>query len=108
MANFLLVYTGGVRETQPSPEEGAAIIKDWTDWFSALGENLVDGGNPTAPGAKNVASDGSVSDGAVGEAATGYSIIKADSMEAATAAAKGCPHLKAGGQITVYETFAIM
>jgi hypothetical protein len=107
MANFLLVYTGG-DNGNPTPEESAAILKDWTDWFGALGENLLDGGNPIAPGAKKVASDGSVSDGAVGEAATGYSIIKADSLEAATEAAKGCPHLKAGGQITVYETFAAM
>ena len=108
MANFLLVYTSGVRETLPTPEESAAIIKDWTDWYSTLGENVVDPGNPIAPNVKNIASDGTVSDGAVGEAATGYSVIKADSLEAATEAAKGCPHLKAGGQITVYETFSVM
>jgi hypothetical protein len=107
MANFLLVYTGG-DNGNPTPEEGAAIIKDWNDWFSTLGENLVDGGNPIAPNVKSVASDGAVSDGPVGVAATGYSVIKADSLEAATDVAKGCPHLKAGGQITVYETFAVM
>jgi hypothetical protein len=105
MANFLLVYTGGV---EPPPEESAAVLQAWTNWFGTLGENLVDGGNPIAPGAKNVASDGTVSDGAVGERATGYSIIKADSLEAATEVAKACPHLKAGGQITVYETFPVM
>jgi len=108
MAKFLLVYTGGVRETQPTPEESAAIIKDWTDWFTTLGERLVDAGNPTTPMAKNIASDGAVSDAAPGEMVTGYSIIQADSLDAATEAAKGCPQLKAGGQVAVYETFDIM
>ncbi|HEX3272201.1 MAG TPA: hypothetical protein VHR15_16255 [Ktedonobacterales bacterium] len=67
MAKFLLVYMGGVRETQPTPEESAAIIKDWMDWFDSLGENLVDAGNPTTPLAKSIASDGAVSDGALGD-----------------------------------------
>jgi hypothetical protein len=108
MANFLLIYTGGVRETQPTPEESAAIIKDWSDWFDSLGENMVDMGNPTTPASKRIASDGTVTDGAPGEMVTGYSIIKADSLDAATEAAKGCPQLKAGGQVAVYETFNIM
>jgi hypothetical protein len=108
VANFLLVYTGGVRETPPTPEESAAILKDWSDWFDSLGENMVDMGNPTAPASKRVASDGSVSDGAGDEMVTGYSIIKADSLDAATESAKGCPQLKAGGQVAVYETFNIM
>jgi hypothetical protein len=108
MAKFLLIYTGGIRETQPTPEESAAIIKDWTDWFDRLGEDLVDAGNPTTPMAKSIASDGAVSDGAPGEMVTGYSIIQADSLDAATEAAKGSPQLKAGGQVIVYETFNIM
>ena len=36
-------------------------------------------------------------------AATGYSILKADSLNAATDLAKGCPVLLSGGKITVYE-----
>jgi len=94
IAKFLLIYTGGNPTTPPTPEESAAIIKDWTDWFSALGENLVDAGNPTTPMAKSIASDGAVSDGAPGEMATGYSIIQADSLDAATEAVKSCPQLK--------------
>jgi hypothetical protein len=107
MANFLLVYTGS-GGAPPTEEERAAILQDWTSWFTTLGENLVDAGNPTAPTAKRIASDGAVSDGAVGEPVMGYSIIKADSLDAATEAAKGCPQLKAGGQVTVYETYSAM
>ncbi len=40
--------------------------------------------------------------------ATGYSIFKADSLNAAVAMAKGCPVLQGGGQISVYETFNVM
>ena len=39
---------------------------------------------------------------------TGYTILKADSLDAATALAKGCPVLEGGGQISVFETFNIM
>ena len=39
---------------------------------------------------------------------SGYSIIKADSLDAAVAIAKGCPVLHAGATIQVAETFAAM
>jgi hypothetical protein len=58
--------------------------------------------------AKSIASDGTVSDGPVGTMASGYSIIKADSLDAAVEMAKGCPVLQGGGQISVYETFPVM
>jgi hypothetical protein len=44
-----------------------------------------------------------VHDGAAGTPATGYSILTADSLNAATEIARGCPLLKSGGKITVYE-----
>jgi hypothetical protein len=40
--------------------------------------------------------------------ATGYSIIKADSLGAAVEMSRGCPILQSGGQISVYETFPVM
>jgi hypothetical protein len=45
---------------------------------------------------------------AAGSGLTGYSIIKADTLQSAAQAAKGCPVLSAGGSIDVYETFAVM
>ena len=76
--------------------------------MGGLGKALVDGGNPFTPAAKSIASDGKVSDGPIGATASGYSIIKADSLNAAVQSAKGCPVLKSGGKITVYETFNVM
>jgi hypothetical protein len=108
MANFVLLYSGG---SMPASEaERAAILQAWGAWFGRLGSALVDGGNPFTPLAKSIASDGSVSDGPVGTMATGYSILKADSLGAAVELARGCPVLQGpgGGKITVYETFPAM
>ena len=68
---------------------------------------LVDGGNP-ASGAKTVAPNGSVSTDSAFP--SGYSIIKADSLDAAVEIAKGCPVLAGGGgaSIQVVETFNAM
>jgi hypothetical protein len=104
MTDYLLLYSGGsMPETE---EEQAAVMKAWDGWMHALGDGLKDGGNPFTPATKTIANDGSVSDGA--GSASGYSIIKADSLDAAVAAAKGCPVLQGGASIEVYETFAVM
>jgi hypothetical protein len=89
-------------ETQ---EEQARVMQQWTDWFGVLGDRLVDGGNPVSK-AKSIATGGSVSDTA--NAPTGYSIIKADSLDQAVELAKGCPVLQGGASIDVAETFAAM
>ena len=106
MATFVLLYTGGgMPETEA---EQAAVLQAWGAWFGRLGSALVDGGNPTSGQAKTIASDGTVSDGPVGTMSSGYSIIKADSLDPAVEAARRCPVLQSGGQITVYETFPVM
>ena len=106
MANFLLLYIGG--KEPESEAEGVAVMKAWTDWFTNLGPAVVDGGNPTRPGAKTISTNGRVSDAVAGEPVTGYSILKADSLDEAAKIATKCPHLAAGGSVTVYETFPVM
>ena len=103
MTEFVLVYTGG--GMPESEEEGAKVMAAWGAWMESLGEALVSGGNPFAPQAKTINSDGSVADGPVGTQATGYSIVQAGSLDEAVTLAKGCPHWGYGGQISVYETF---
>ena len=61
--------------------------------------------NPTSQ-SRAISPDGSVMDAT--SAPTGYSIIKADSIDAAVAAAKGCPVLTGGATIVVSETFEAM
>ena len=68
---------------------------------------MVDGGNPVGA-TSTIASDGSTSDGGGANPATGYSVIQADSLAAATELAKGCPVLTSGGSVEVAETFNAM
>jgi hypothetical protein len=86
--------------------EREAVMKAWDGWFAQLGKGLVDGGNPFST-SKKISADGSISAGGVGDA-TGYSIIEADSLDAATDVAKGCPVLQGGASVSVYETFEAM
>jgi hypothetical protein len=103
MANYLLTYYGGgMPET---PEEGARVMKAWTDWFGVLGDALVDGGNPTSQ-SRAISPDGSVMDATM--APSGYSVIKADDLDAAVKAATGCPVLAGGATVVVSETFDAM
>jgi hypothetical protein len=106
MASFVLLYSGG---GMPATEaEQAAVIQAWTAWYTILGDAVVDPGNPFTPIARSIAPNGRVSDGPVGVMATGYTVIKADSLGAAVQLARGCPVLQGGAQISVYETFPVM
>jgi hypothetical protein len=104
MANYVLTYKGGAM-AQTDAEREAAMAA-WGGWLGGLGPAIVDAGNPFGP-SKSVAGDGTVSDGA-SSSLTGYSILKADSLPAATELAKGCPVFAAGGSVDVYETIQVM
>ncbi len=104
MANYVLVYKGG--GMAQSDAERDAMMVEWGKWFGSLGAALVDGGNPFAQSAA-VAADGTVQAGAP-SGLTGYTILSADSLNAATAMVKGCPQLAAGGSVEVYEVHPAM
>src|SRR5260221_1567803 len=105
MANYLLAYHGG--SMPQSPEDQAKVMKAWEGWFGSIGAGVVDGGNPVGK-AKTIASSGSVTDGGGSNPVSGYSVIKADSLDAAVALAKKCPVLQGGGSVEVCETFNAM
>ncbi len=99
MSKFVFVYSGG--SMAQTPEEQQASMQEWMDWFGTLGESVADIGNPFGA-SSTVSADGSIAGpGRLG--ATGYTTITADSLDSATAAAKGCPVLATGGSIDVYE-----
>jgi hypothetical protein len=94
MAKFVLAYRGGgMAETEAEQE---AVMQAWMGWFGSLGDAVVDGGNPFGASA-------SVGGGEAESALTGYSIIEAGSLDAATELAGGCPVLQSGGSVDVYE-----
>jgi len=102
MAKYLLAYHGG-GPPPDSPEAGQAVMSAWMSWFEKLGPAVADGGNPIGR-AWTVASNGTT-EGAGANPLTGYSVLEAESMDAALEMAKGCPHLAAGGTIELCETF---
>jgi hypothetical protein len=104
MANYLLAYKGG--GMAQTDEERAAAMAAWGNWFGSLGQAVVDAGNPFGPSA-TVADGGSVSDGAP-SGLTGYSVLSADSLAAASELVRGCPVLAAGGSVELYETVPVM
>lgn len=106
MNKYLLLYAGG--SMPDTEEETATIMKEWEKWYTAMGNAVVDPGNPFTPMAKSVASNGKVSDGPAGTMASGYTILQADSLNQAAKMAQSCPVLKGGGEISVFETFNVM
>jgi hypothetical protein len=100
---YMLVYTGG--KMPESEADQKRELKDWESWYTKIGKAVVDQGNPFTPMAKNITPDGRISDGTMDCLASGYSLIQADSIDAAVALARSCPVLKDGAKITVYETF---
>ncbi len=99
-STFLFVYHGGgMPET---PEEGEKAMAAWRAWMDDIGKAFVDDGNPVGM-SKTVGADG-VADNGGANPTSGYSIVRADSIEAACDMAKGCPILDGGkGTIEVAE-----
>ena len=104
MATYVFAYSGGNGVAADEAERNAQYAH-WGRWFGAIGPAIVDGG-AAAGAAKTVGPGGSVSDGG-SRGLTGYSIVSADSLEAAVELAKGCPVLEIGGAVDVYEAIAM-
>jgi len=100
MAKFMLIYTGGMG-MEASPEDQQRIMEDWGIWYGKMGASIVDGGAPFAE-SKHLKGNG-IEDGPLGDTpATGYTVIEADSLDAAAAACQDHPHLNHGGRVEVY------
>ena len=100
MAKYVLIYSGGMGMAA-DPEEQQQIMADWGAWYEKMGAAIVDGGAPFGE-SKHLTGNG-VEDGPLGDTpATGYTIIEADSLDAAAAACEDHAHIKHGGQVQVY------
>jgi len=97
MAKFVYLYTGGQPAATPAEQEKA--MQEWGAWFATLGDSVSDMGNPFGSSA-TVSADGTAEGGT--SRAGGYSIVSADSLDEASARAKGCPVLASGGSVEVY------
>ena len=99
MAQYVIVYLGG--DQPSSPEEGKQHMAKYREWLSSLGDSVVSPANPFK-NTSTVNPDGTVTAGST-TLMSGYTIIKADSMEAALSNAKACPFLDIGGSLEVSE-----
>ena len=107
MAKFLFVYRGrGDAMAKMTPQEMQKNMQKWEKW---IGEGMqkgwmVDPGDGlTQEGcvvnAKKVATDGPFVESK--EIVGGFSIVEADTLNAAAKLAKGCPALLTGGTVEV-------
>ena len=99
MTQFIITYLGG---NQPAtPDEGRAHFAKYMQWINSLGEAAVSAMNPLKD-SHHVSPDGSVSKDA-GTKMSGFTIIEAESIEAAVVITKACPFLDIGGSLEVSE-----
>jgi hypothetical protein len=93
MGKYVLLYKGGgIPQTE---EEQQRVMAAWGAWFQALGDAVVDMGNPF--GASSGVNGGGTS------ALTGYSIVTAGALDDAVGMASSCPIIEGGGTVEVYE-----
>ncbi len=83
MSKFVFLYGG---QSEPTDDVMAA----WHEWFDSIGSNIVDSGNPFGAGREVAHGEGTDLTEAMGPA-TGYSIVNADSLDAAVKLLDGCP-----------------
>jgi hypothetical protein len=104
MGKYVFAYRGGGGHPE-TPEEGEKVMAAWMSWFGTLGAAVLDGGNPFGP-SMSVASSGAASNGGTA-GLSGYSVVSAATLAAATDMATGCPVLSSGGTVDVYEAMDI-
>lgn len=103
MSKFIYLYRGPATPMEDfTPEQGAEQMAAWNTWQESTGGAVVDFGNPFAARTA-IADDGSKRD--AGDL-NGYTIVEADSLDAAVALTEKHPFLSDGKgkfAIEVYE-----
>ncbi|MCH7936650.1 MAG: hypothetical protein IH994_06115 [Proteobacteria bacterium] len=99
MTDYIIAYHGGNKPA--TPEEGAKHMAKWQAWVDGLGDAAVNPGTPL--GKSRIVSSSGVSDDGGANPMSGFSIVKADNMDAALEMAKECPFLETGGTLEVAE-----
>jgi hypothetical protein len=92
MNKFMFLYKGFVT---PTPEIGRA----WMECFSQVGDSMADSGNPMSSGVEVTPDHVNEIEPGI-ESFTGYSIVDAETMEAAVDLAKTNPMITS---VVVYE-----
>lgn len=100
MAQFIFAYHGGKKPD--TPEEGAKVMDAWKSWMGSMGDALIVPGAPVGM-SKTVSADGITDDGG-SNPLSGYTVVEAADIAAASELAKGCPMVaEASGSVEVAE-----
>lgn len=99
MTQYFIAYLGGDKPS--SPEEGEQHMSRYMAWLASLGDSAVSPANPFK-NTSTVNPGGTVTTGGT-TSMSGFTIIEAESMEAALLIAKDCPFLDVGGSVEVSE-----
>ena len=99
MPRYLMTYLGGDKPS--SPEEGKRHFAKYKAWLASLEDAAVSPMNPLR-GSVTVGPGGDIVERST-TGMSGYTIVRADSMEAAIGIAKACPFLEIGGSLEVSE-----
>jgi len=102
MSEFIIAYHGG--KMPESPEEGAKQRARWQAWIDGLGDAVVNPGTPL--GRSKTVSAAGITETDRSNHLTGFSIVKADSMDKALEFVKACPFLEIGN-VEVAEVMKI-
>ncbi len=93
MSKYLYLYRGPATPIEDfTPEQSAEQLRAWGEWMARVGSALVDGGAPFAARTA-VGDDGS---SPTSSDLNGYTIVEADSLDAARALVDGHPFLSEG------------
>jgi hypothetical protein len=106
MAKFLFVYRGDpAAHAAMPPEQIQKHMEQWGTWIAQAMQQgwMLDPGDALLPDGK-VVTEKVITDGPFVESKEvlgGYSVVQADSLEAAAKLAKGCPSIGVGGRVEV-------
>ncbi|MGB7244972.1 MAG: YciI family protein [Sulfitobacter sp.] len=103
MPNFIFAYHGG--SMPETPEEGKAVMAKWEAWMGGMGDAMTHPGAPVGM-SKTVDAKG-VADNGGSNPLSGFTLVEAADMDAATELAKGCPICEAGGSVEVAEMMSM-
>jgi hypothetical protein len=102
MPTYLVIYHGA-GSPPASPEARDQMMAAFGAWVASVGDHMIDPGAPLGP-SKSVSPEG-VSDGGSAQIG-GYSLIKADDLDAAAGLVKNHPFVGRGGTLQVSEAVA--
>lgn len=105
MTKFMLLYRGDATpQEELTEEQGTEIMGQWNAWIEKHGAALTDIGQPFGGGRAAVGGDGNDQTPAN---LNGYSVVEADSLEAAKGFADGHPFLHGAGADFTVDVFEL-